>query len=126
VLIKTKAIYHVKKGGEELCVSHFADFAETLCNDTWDLRKKQFKLNMLTHTSMHELILDEGKLTITTLEELNKPPVETLELNVAAKKPKVAAKQAVKKTGKQVDYLVMNEFVGNDQVVKMVNGEPQW
>jgi hypothetical protein len=93
VLIKTKAIYHVKKGGEELCVSHFADFAETLCNDTWDLRKKQFKLNMLTHISMHELILDEGKLTITTLEELNKPPVETLELNVAAKKKPVTKKK---------------------------------
>jgi biotin synthase-related radical SAM superfamily protein len=93
MLIKTKAIYHVKKGGEELCVSHFADFADALCNDTWDLRKKQFKLNMLTHISMHELILDEGKLTIATLEELNKPPVETLELNVAAKKKPVTKKK---------------------------------
>jgi hypothetical protein len=93
MLIKTRVIYHVKKGSEELCASHFAEFAYTLCKDTWDLRRKQFDVGTVTHVSIHELVLDNGKLTITTLEELNKPPVETLELNVAAKKKKTATKK---------------------------------
>jgi hypothetical protein len=95
--MKNRFIYYLTKTEPDMlcCSGPFLPDQGTMCQGSLMVRKKQFDKGVLIHVSLHEITIEEGKTTVTVLEEHTKPPVEVLELNVAAKKKPATAKKIV-------------------------------
>jgi hypothetical protein len=95
--MKNKLIYYLTKNDPEImCIGGpYHDYHGHLCEGTMAIRRKQFEKGQVTYLCLTEMSNEDGKTTITILEEYHKPPVEVLELNVAAKKKPATAKKIV-------------------------------
>jgi hypothetical protein len=94
--VLNRIIYYTTKN-DPGCVNISGPYEEDspLYETTLAIRRNQFLKGAITYLCATELEIINGMTTLSVTEEHHKAPVETLELNVAAKKKPAAPKKVV-------------------------------